>query len=233
MDLSKNMVATMATSALAVFVKTPELSPIKTRLAADIGHSAAKRIYEKLLTETAAMMRQAQKAGITTYWAVGEQAGVNHARWQEFAAIYTGGGGLGERLNHVYATLQKKHKRVALAGSDCPTLTAARVQYALSRARGRVVIGPTKDGGFYLFAAAKKIPLTVWKNVVYSRADTLAQLLRRLSDSDKEYLPMLADIDDVRSLAAWQGRRHKIAVKSKSKNLKKSQKTAIKRQKSR
>ena len=38
----------MAT-ALAIFVKTPELSPVKTRLAKDIGKESAIRLYKSFV----------------------------------------------------------------------------------------------------------------------------------------------------------------------------------------
>ena len=187
---------------LAVFVKTPELSPVKTRLAADIGVPAARREYEKMLSAAAAMMRRVRREGVAAYWAVGEAAGVSHARWREFPALWTGEGGLGARLHRIYSALQQKHGRAALAGSDCPSLPAEWVLGALKRARGRTVVGPSADGGFYLFAAARRISPRSWNSVVYSRGDTLAQLLRRLPAGGVEKLPVLSDVDDAVSLRA-------------------------------
>lgn len=193
------MAAQLNIGGLAVFVKTPELSAVKTRLAADIGRAAAVQVYEKMLLQTARMMQEATAAGVKVHWAVGEEAGVAHARWREFPAFYTGGGGLGERLHHVYATLQKKYGCAALAGSDCPALSAAAVLLALQQARKKIVVGPAADGGFYLFAASRPIPAKIWKGVTYSQSDTLAQLLRLLPDKVKK-LPVLSDVDDIKSL---------------------------------
>ena len=44
--------------ALAVFVKTPELSPVKTRLAASLGKAAAVAVYAECLGLSADMMRE-------------------------------------------------------------------------------------------------------------------------------------------------------------------------------
>lgn len=197
------MVAAVArmNGGLAVFVKTPELSPVKTRLAADIGKVAAMRVYETMLAAAATMMRQTQDSGVSVYWAVGEKDGVAHPRWREFPAIFTGEGDLGARLHHVYSLLRRRHGRAALAGADCPALTAATVLSALTAADG-VVVGPATDGGFYLFAAACPIPARVWTSVTYSRDDTLAQLLRHFPDEAVRRLPILSDVDDAVSMRA-------------------------------
>ena len=188
--------------ALAVFVKTPELSPVKTRLAAEIGEVAARAVYDNMLTKTSTMMREVQNAGIAVYWAVGEAAGVSHPRWREFPSIFTGEGELGDRLNHVYAMMQKKHGRAALSGSDCPALSAETVCAALRMARGNIVVGPTTDGGFYLFAAAHRISPKIWRGVQYSQGDTLEQLLGYFPSRQIKKLSVLTDVDDRESLRA-------------------------------
>lgn len=185
---------------LAVFVKTPELSPVKTRLAADIGAAAALQVYEKMLVAAAEMMRQTRDSGASVYWAVGEKDGLKNPRWREFPAVFTGEGDLGARLHRIYEMLRRRHGRAALAGADCPKLTAATVISALA-ARDEIVVGPTADGGFYLFAADRRIPAHVWTSVSYSEGDTLAQLLRFLPENVAQ-LPVLADVDDADSMRA-------------------------------
>ena len=203
--VSVNLVAAMAErmkGGLAVFVKTPELSPVKTRLAAEVGETVARAAYDSMLKQASSMMRQVQDTGVAVYWAVGEAEGVSHPRWREFPAVFTGEGGLGDRLHHVYTTIQKKHGRAALSGSDCPALSAETVCAALRGARGSIVVGPTTDGGFYLFAAACRISPKIWRAVRYSRGDTLAQLLRHFPSQQIRQLPVLTDVDDRDSLRA-------------------------------
>jgi hypothetical protein len=130
---------------------------------------------------------------------VAEEKALAHPRWKEFPTMHSGQGGLGSRLHHVYSTLQAQYGRVALIGSDCPQMSATAVAEALNLARKNTVIGPSQDGGFYLFAAARDIPANVWLDVAYSRDDTLTQLLRALDDTTTR-LPILTDIDDTDSL---------------------------------
>ena len=201
--VSVNLVAAMAErmkGGLAVFVKTPELSPVKTRLAAEVGETVARAAYDSMLKQASSMMRQVQATGIAVYWAVGEAEGVSHPRWREFPAVFTGEGELGDRLNHIYAMLQKKHGSAALSGSDCPALSAETVCAALREARGSIVVGPTTDGGFYLFAGSCRISPQIWRAVGYSRGDTLSQLLGHFPSHQIRRLPELTDVDDRDSL---------------------------------
>ena len=82
--------------ALAVFVKTPELSPVKTRLAASLGKAAAVAVYAECLGLSADMMRELP-ADVKPFWAVGELVGLKSKRWGEFPVIFTGEGTLGDR----------------------------------------------------------------------------------------------------------------------------------------
>lgn len=190
--------ATLTRAAVAVFVKTPELSPVKTRLAADSSTAVAVAVYEESLR---ALRTELRTLGDDTrvYWAVGEQDGCTHPRWNDYPTLWTGDGGLGERLHHIYATLQKKHGRVILIGSDSPQLRADAIQQA-ARADDALVIGAAADGGFYLFAAARPLSRQTWCAVPYSRADTLSELLKQFPDDRPLHLPTLHDIDDRQSL---------------------------------
>ena len=186
---------------LAAFAKTPELSPVKTRLAADVGEGPALAAYERSLAATAAVLR-ALPEWIAPHWAVGERAGLNHPRWRdgEFPAMFTGEGGLGERLANVYAKLRGENLPAILIGTDSPQLAPEIVARAAELSRGRIVIGPSADGGFYLFASSLEIPRGVWTGVEYSRAETLRDLERKLPPAEVHRLPELCDLDDAESL---------------------------------
>jgi glycosyltransferase A (GT-A) superfamily protein (DUF2064 family) len=196
-------------AALGIFVKTPGFSPIKTRLAADIGEAAAAMVYQKLLFATAAVARAASQSGIAPYWAVGD-SGIAESHWREFSRLPTGGGGLGTRLWRVYKELRKRHRAVILIGADSPQLSPdAIVRAAALVDKKRIVAGPANDGGFYLFAGAMPIPRALWESVAYSGEDTLKQLLARLRQQKKHagakppeiiLLETQTDIDDRESL---------------------------------
>ena len=188
--------------AVAVFVKTPSLSPVKTRLAKSIGEAAALSVYRHSLTAMRAVMTTIQKesgGAVQPFWAVAEAQGVHRREWRDFPAMHTGEGNLGERLHNIYSSLQRERGRVALLGSDCPQIPPQQILSALAAARGRAIITPSTDGGFCLFAAARRLPASMWKTTPYSRPDTLAQLLEGMPVPSR-LLPPLTDIDNLTTL---------------------------------
>ena len=186
-------------AAIAVFAKTPELSPVKTRLAAETGPAAATAAYERSLLVTAAVLR-ALPQWISPVWAVGEAQAPTHPRWREVPTLFTGEGGLGKRLANIYSALRADDCPAILIGSDSPQLSPAAIVSAAERATGRIVIGPSADGGFYLFASSLPIPESTWTEVEYSAAGTLADLESRLPHAERIHLPELRDLDDLSSM---------------------------------
>lgn len=190
-------------TAIAVFCKTPGLSPVKTRLGADVGNVNAEEFYRLSVLAIDEVLEQvAQKLGhsVEIFWAVGEQEALKIPIWNSHEAIWTGEGSLGERIHHVYETLLKAHDAVIIIGSDSPQITAdylivAIEQLILSELDG--VIGPCRDGGFVLFGTKRLIGKSIWTKVKYSCEDTLGQLTNLLEQSNYSYhvISSLGDVD--------------------------------------
>lgn len=190
--------------ALAIFVKTPGLSPVKTRLAATLSAEIALEFYKLACAATAAVVRDCPS--ITPYWAIAEAEPKARAAWSGFTQILQGEGDLGARLNHVYAELQAHHGRVLLIGADTPQLSPALLEHAiaaLSDATHPYALGPAADGGFWLFGGRQRIPQNVWTDVRYSQTDTAAQLCRGLAKfGAMATLSELTDADNAADLSA-------------------------------
>ncbi|AGG90876.1 hypothetical protein R2APBS1_3818 [Rhodanobacter denitrificans] len=191
------------TAALAIFVKTPGLSPVKTRLAATLGTDDATRFYRLAAAATAAVAQSCQPP-LTPYWAIAEAGPVASAAWHDFAQLEQGEGDLGERLARIYAALQARHGRVLLIGADAPQLTPAMLLAALAALHDTdkpFVLGEASDGGFWLFGGRVPIPSTVWLGVRYSQPDTAMQLRSALAAyGHLATLPMLTDADNAADL---------------------------------
>jgi rSAM/selenodomain-associated transferase 1 len=185
-------------TALAIFVKTPEYSPIKTRLAAGIGAEQAVR-FHALAAAAVAAVAKAATPDITPYWAVAEPEALEHPLWADLPTVWQGRGGLGARLDSICAQLQERHGRVLLIGADAPQLTVELLRSALSALddpHTPLVLGPAGDGGFWLFGTRVAIPARAWRAPRYSSADTIADLRQALAPlGNIAVLPMLNDVD--------------------------------------
>ena len=198
-------------AAIVVFVKTPGLSPVKTRLAADLGRETADEFYRLSVSAVGATVAAAAAAqGFCPYWAVAELEGMGDQRWQRFPRIHQGGRGLGERLQNVFGELQKRHRVVAAIGADSPQLRCealcAALQYLQDdQVNGTSVLGRCPDGGFYLVGSNIVLPSDAWVDVPYSASDTADRMLQSLKHHGEVFeLPVLTDVDDIRDLHAVQ-----------------------------
>lgn len=188
-------------TAAAIFVRTPGLSTVKSRLAAQIGTEAAEEIYGCALGCACELAAGLKKEGLHVVWAVAEEEGVSHPLWREtgLPAMHSGTGGLCECLHCVYSKLRSDADTVLLLGSDAPQLTVAGLRPAWEKKESAYAVGPAWDGGFYLFAGGEDIDAAVWREVEYSTASTLQQLEQRLAEP-LERLAAEPDFDDVASL---------------------------------
>jgi glycosyltransferase A (GT-A) superfamily protein (DUF2064 family) len=193
-------------TALAIFVKTPGLSEVKTRLARGLGKPLATEFHRRAAAAVAGVARSAM-ALIMPYWAVAEQGGLQDPLWITFPTLWQGNGGLADRLHTIYAELLTRHGRVLLIGADAPQITVTLLSRAasfLATDKIQYVLGPARDGGFWLFGGNAPVPEDIWHHVPYSQSDTgqrladairplgALELLRTLTDTDvADDLPLL------------------------------------------
>ena len=179
-------------TALAIFVKTPSLSPVKTRLAQSIGEEKAVEFFMLCLD---AIKETAKKIDADIIWAVAEKDGISNPLWSDFKTIHTGEGSLGERQDHIYSTLLNTYERVFLSCADAPQLCPYIFQEANDALNDNdFVIGPAHDGGYYLFGGRKPVERNIWTNVPWSTEETRTKLVERLP-SVPAHLQMFSDVD--------------------------------------
>lgn len=188
--------------ALAIFVKTPGLSPVKTRLAAGIGQLQAEMFHRQSTAAVEAVSRAAGPA-LALYWAVAENHGLEHSLWSALPKLWQGQGDLGARLHRVYSHLQARHGSVLLIGADTPQLTSSLLQQALQALqRAPFVLGPSDDGGFWLFGGRLVVAASIWQSIRYSQPDTAIELQTALAGHGEiAQLPTLVDVDRIDDLA--------------------------------
>ena len=194
--------------AIAVFVKTPGLSPVKTRLAAELGQENAEAFHLASSRSVSSVVQALSKLDdVQSYYAVAEESALNHDFWKGLPCLWQGEGGLGERMAHIYQTLLFKHDFVILVGADIPQMTVKELLKASAwlphNEHARLAFGPSIDGGFWLFGGNCSIPQTIWTDVTYSEADTGAQFLNKIKQvGNIKTLEPLCDVDEPDDLIA-------------------------------
>ena len=189
--------------ALVIFVKTPGLSPVKTRLSVKLGLSFAEAFHLKAADAVREVVQCAgRRQALQGYFAVAEQSALTHPYWRDLPCLWQGEGGLGERMAHVYHGLLRRHAFVILVGADIPQMTVAELVTASTwlhpNGHPRMAFGPSEDGGFWLFGGNREVPAQLWTEVIYSVADTGAQFFSRIERlGTVRTLTPLCDVDEV------------------------------------
>lgn len=194
--------------ALAIFVKTPTLSPVKTRLAKSLGVQLAEDFHIKAAKSVMSVAKQlGEQVAINGYYAVAEQSALTHSLWQDLPTCWQGEGGLGERMEKVYRQLLKEHDFVLLVGADIPQISTTDLVpvfecFAVAKEK-QFIYGASQDGGFWGFGGNAAVPLKYWTEVAYSQADTGEQFLAGINRLGAVHLlATLRDVDELEDLMA-------------------------------
>lgn len=206
----------LMSTAIAIFVKTPSLSPVKTRLGAGIGSIAAQQFY---LLSLKAVQKTVKSINASPYWAVGEEKGLDNPLWQDFPSLYTGIGNLGKRQHHIYEMLLKDYEHVLLIGADTPQISTVILEQAITALNTNdFVIGPASDGGYYLFGGSVPTQQKIWTSVPWSTNSTLECLEDGLP-SKPFHIPLLTDVDTKLDLENIENEMPSIMNKAQKKLL--------------
>ena len=188
--------------AIIAFAKTIGLSPVKTRLAKDIGQEKAEIIYQKLVTKIKYLFDNIENSQKHCYFALAEKNGPQNNFWKNYQTIYTEDGNLGDRLNYIYNHFIKKYDLVIIISSDTPQIEKNHIESTIN-STSDITIGPAPDGGFYLFSGKETIPAEIWKNVKYSQKDTLKTLEKNLQKENFS-LTKLEPLEDIDNLTSYK-----------------------------
>ena len=198
------MTESVRAPALIVLAKRPDPGRVKTRLAAALGNQLAARLYEAFLRDTLTHCARIPLVRLIVAYAPRDAEGWFRALDPQAELIEQSGADLGERLaraiDHAFVT---GSRAVAAIGSDTPHLDTATWSAALERiAPGRVVLGPTEDGGYWFLGQATPEP-RLFEGVEWSSPRVLAQTRERAEaiGLEVELLPPAFDVDEPADLA--------------------------------
>jgi len=187
-----------------IFIKYPEPGKVKTRLAKDIGNKKAadicRQVAELILKNTMPFNHAYDR--IVFYDPAARQK--DFTAWlPEEQFVLQQGSDVGARMdNAVRVLLDRGAEKVVLTGADIPDLSGRIIESAFQElTRADIVIGPARDGGYYLIGMKSPHP-EIFRNIPWSTPrvleDTLMELRRlRLSVT---LIERLSDMDTVEDL---------------------------------
>ncbi len=194
-------------SALAIFCRAPRLGTVKTRLAQTHGDEFALGLYRAMLADTFELGRALAPAIETFACFTPDDAfeGENSlAQLWDGPKIAQCEGDLGARMLDCLAQLRARgFERVALIGSDSPDLPPRTIQAAFEDLNEcDLVVGPSRDGGFYLIGASCEVPKNIFDGIVWGSEFVYECLLdnRQQSPLNSRTLSLWHDVDDANDL---------------------------------
>ena len=189
---------------VCVLLKAPVAGEVKTRLSRTLGAVNARQAYIRLAEH---QLRQIpDRWRIEVHFSPAD-AGDALVAWLShvgaFSYVPQCEGNLGERLAQAQATaFARGADRVVLIGGDCPELTEARLEKAVSRlGDADVVIVPAVDGGYALLASTKPTP-ELFTGIPWSTAAVLQATMAR-AEAAQRRVALESPVFDVDEAEDW------------------------------
>lgn len=193
---------------LVIFARAPQLGRVKTRLAGEIGATAALRFYR--LTLERQIRRLTSDRRWTVWLFVTPDDCRRHRAWRGISpsrVLAQGSGDLGQRMKRPFRLLPAGP--VVLVGSDIPAMRSRHVARAFALlGRHDLVFGPASDGGFWLVGSRRTRPLprslfdAVRWSTAHALADTLATIPAPYRTGSADTLDDVDDAEDLRRFEA-------------------------------
>ncbi len=186
---------------LIIFYRNPELGKVKTRLAKTLGDEKALAIYLALSSHTRFITENLTIDKVIYYSNFVDTEDV----WPNtsFHKKLQNGNDLGEKMNNAFAEgFKSGYERICIIGTDCFELIEDVVKQAFDQLHTNdAVIGPAKDGGYYLLGMKKPMP-ELFKNKTWSSDTVATDTIQNFKDLSISYaqLEVLTDVDEEKDL---------------------------------
>jgi rSAM/selenodomain-associated transferase 1 len=188
---------------LLVVAKQPAPGQTKTRLCPPLTHDQAADLYDCFLRDTLNIMRKVPDVERTIAYLPEDAQGYFQQLAPDMGLTCQRGDSLGERLDHLLTeALLGGSPRAVVMDSDSPTLPTAYLSQAFDDlVHADVVLGPTRDGGYYLIGVKQPQPRLL-REVQMSTSRVLADTLALAESSGLtvSLLPTWYDVDTVEDL---------------------------------
>ncbi len=203
----------MSAAALVIFSKWPLPGQVKTRLCPPLQSDQAAELARCFLLDTVERVSRLEEVQVwVAFTPADSESRFRAALPSSVHYLPQRGTNLGERELNIFVDLfEKKVTRVAIMGSDIPSVPLAYLRSAFDLLKSPdcdAVLGPSRDGGYYCIGAQAgraELP-ALFENIEWSTEKVMQQTLRqaRLHKLNIRLIPRWYDVDtveDMRKLA--------------------------------
>lgn len=211
-----------------IFTRFPQENSTKKRLIPKFGAKFAANLQKEMtsfIVKKVSLIQVLRETEIYIYYTHNDQELDYKNEMKEWLGdsynyIQQNGKDLGEKLiNSVRDAFDSGIEKVVIIGSDIPDIN----HHILDRSfnildKMDAVIGPAKDGGYYLIGLKNgKEYETIFKNVIWGTSSVYEETISRFKNGRFKWgtLDILEDIDEPEDVVIWEKSKSKIEEKEK------------------
>lgn len=194
-------------NALIIFLRFPKTGEVKTRLAKTTSSDFAVKFYKSCAENIVKNVKKIPCINRFVFYSNGKEKD-KITKWLGSKLYYSPqqGSDLGTRMKNAFQKVfSTGAQKIIIIGTDIPDLSNDIINNAFNLLESNdVVIGPSKDGGYYLLGI-KKMYSQLFEKIEYSTDKVFSETLSRIKESNLSYqlLPELQDIDTEEDLIRW------------------------------
>jgi uncharacterized protein len=199
----------MEKSALIIFLKYPEVGKVKTRLAKVYNETFATEFYRLCVEKLIRDLRENFLSETNVFLFCSDDQDIPKLKkWlgNDFICKPQEGFDLGKRMENAFTQVFNSGcEQAIIIGTDIPDINSEIIKDAFGLLnKYDFVIGPSKDGGYYLLGMNKNHP-GIFEGINWSTNEVLGETIQKLNYQNFTYilLPELIDVDTSNSLEEW------------------------------
>jgi uncharacterized protein len=200
---------------LIIFTRYPETGTTKTRLIPLLGAKGAANLQRKMTEHTLSRMTGLTASNDLTIeirYDGGNEELMKQWLGSEFEYVLQGDGDLGYRMQRAFDDAFKSGAvAVVIIGTDIPDLTAVDITKAFAALKQKkLVLGPAKDGGYYLIGLQKNAFLQavgdLFRGIRWGEHDVLKKTLNisKHLGLNNSLLKEMDDVDRPEDIFIWE-----------------------------
>ncbi|MGW8322121.1 MAG: TIGR04282 family arsenosugar biosynthesis glycosyltransferase, partial [Thermodesulfobacteriota bacterium] len=175
-----------------------------------MGPEGAAELHRRMTEHTLRKVRQFlanHPVSLRIQYEGGNEKGFRRWLGADVRAVPQGEGDLGRRMHFAFAeSFEQGMKQVVLVGTDMPGIRPAHLESAFAALKHKdVVIGPARDGGYYLIGLSRPAP-DLFDGIPWGTGDVLQRTLDAASASNRRValLDPLEDVDRPEDIPVWE-----------------------------